>query len=121
MMGETMENVAQLYLLLHATTGVCAGITPFNFPAMIPLWMFPLAIVCGNTILKPSERDPPTPMRLAELFVDGCTKRCMLFITKPQVDRLLEDPVRAISFVGSVVVKTFIQKAQQTLNACKLV
>jgi len=72
MMGETMENVARkidTYSYMQPL-GVCAGVTPFNFPAMIPLWMFPLAIVCGNTfILKPSEQDPLTPMRLAELFI----------------------------------------------------
>ena len=74
MMGETMENVARkidTYSYMQPL-GVCAGITPFNFPAMIPLWMFPLAIVCGNTfILKPSEQDPLTPMRLAELFIEA--------------------------------------------------
>ncbi|MEE3116914.1 MAG: aldehyde dehydrogenase family protein, partial [Pseudomonadota bacterium] len=67
MMGETVENVAR-EVDTHSwiqPLGVCAGITPFNFPAMIPLWMFPMAIACGNTfILKPSEQDPLTPMRL---------------------------------------------------------
>src|SRR5690554_8169953 len=71
MMGETVENVAR-EVDTHSwiqPLGVCAGITPFNFPAMIPLWMFPLAIACGNTfILKPSEQDPLTPTKLAELF-----------------------------------------------------
>ncbi|MDP5039731.1 MAG: aldehyde dehydrogenase family protein, partial [Paraglaciecola sp.] len=71
MMGETAENVARgidTYSYIQPL-GVCLGITPFNFPAMIPLWMFPLAIACGNTfILKPSEQDPLTPMKLAELF-----------------------------------------------------
>src|ERR1700733_13767060 len=69
-MGEFAENVAggvDTYSL-RQPIGVCAGITPFNFPAMIPLWMFPMAIVCGNTfLLKPSEQDPLTPMLLAEL------------------------------------------------------
>lgn len=108
MMGETMENVARkidTYSYMQPL-GVCAGITPFNFPAMIPLWMFPLAIVCGNTfILKPSEQDPLTPMRLAELFIEAGAPKGVLQVvhgTKPQVDRLLEDKaVRAISFVGS--------------------
>src|SRR5690625_1152639 len=70
MMGETVEQVARgvdTLSWMHPL-GVCAGITPFNFPAMIPLWMFPLAVVCGNSfVLKPSEQDPLTPMRLAEL------------------------------------------------------
>ena len=52
--------------------GVCAGITPFNFPAMVPMWMFPMAIACGNTfVLKPSEKDPSCPMRLAELAIEA--------------------------------------------------
>ena len=71
MMGETSENVARgidTYSLIQPL-GVCVGITPFNFPAMIPLWMFPLSIACGNTfILKPSEQDPMTPTLLVELF-----------------------------------------------------
>ena len=69
LMGETLENVAReidSYSYIQPL-GVCAGITPFNFPAMIPLWMFPMAIACGNTfLLKPSEQDPMTPHRLAE-------------------------------------------------------
>ncbi|PTB93039.1 methylmalonate-semialdehyde dehydrogenase (CoA acylating), partial [Marinobacter sp. Z-F4-2] len=71
LMGETVENVARGIDSYSYTQplGVCAGITPFNFPAMIPLWMFPLAIACGNTfILKPYEQDPLTPTRLVELF-----------------------------------------------------
>lgn len=74
LMGETVENVATAIDTYSLTQplGVCVGITPFNFPAMIPLWMFPLAIACGNTfILKPSEQDPLTPMRLAELFLEA--------------------------------------------------
>ena len=74
LMGETVENVAReidSYSYLQSL-GVCLGITPFNFPAMIPLWMFPMAIACGNTfILKPSEQDPMTSNRLAELFVEA--------------------------------------------------
>ncbi|MGL5486828.1 MAG: CoA-acylating methylmalonate-semialdehyde dehydrogenase, partial [Shewanella sp.] len=95
--------------------GVCAGITPFNFPAMIPLWMFPLAIACGNTfILKPSEQDPMTPQRLVELFVEaGAPKGVLQLIhgDKTAVDILLADPaVKAISFVGSVAVGQYIYK-----------
>jgi len=85
MMGETVENVAREIDTASwiQPLGVCVGITPFNFPAMIPLWMFPLAIACGNTfILKPSEQDPMTPNRLAELFIEagarpGCCRCCM--------------------------------------------
>ena len=71
-LGEIAENVAggiDTYFI-RQPIGVCAGITPFNFPAMIPLWMFPMAIACGNTfVLKPSEQDPMTPMLLAELAI----------------------------------------------------
>ena len=74
MMGETAENVAggiDTYSYVQPL-GVCAGITPFNFPAMIPLWMFPMAIACGNSfVLKPSEQDPMTPNKLAELFAEA--------------------------------------------------
>ncbi len=73
-LGETMGNVARR-VDGHSWVqplGVCLGITPFNFPAMIPLWMFPLAVACGNGfVLKPSEQDPLTPMRLAELFAEA--------------------------------------------------
>ena len=111
MMGETVENVATNidgYSYIQPL-GVCAGITPFNFPAMIPLWMFPMAIACGNTfILKPSEQVPLTAMKLAELFEQAGAPKGVLQVvhgTKEQVDRILTDPVvRAISFVGSVPV-----------------
>lgn len=117
LMGETVENVARSIdcYSYQQPLGVCAGITPFNFPAMIPLWMYPMAIACGNTfILKPSEQDPLTPMRLAELFVEaGCPKGVLnvLHGGKRQVDFLLNHPeVRAISFVGSVPVAQYIYK-----------
>ncbi len=122
MMGETVSNVARnidTYSLIQPL-GVCAGVTPFNFPAMIPLWMFPLAIVCGNTfVLKPSEQDPLTPMRLVELFEEAGAPKGVLQVvhgTKGQVDQLLEHPdIRAISFVGSLVlVSTFMTRARQT-------
>lgn len=117
MMGETVENVATNidgYSYIQPL-GVCAGITPFNFPAMIPLWMFPMAIACGNTfILKPSEQVPLTAMKLAELFEQAGAPKGVLQIvhgTKEQVDRILTDPVvRAISFVGSVPVGEYIYK-----------
>lgn len=117
LMGETMENVARNIDTYSYTQplGVCAGITPFNFPAMIPLWMFPLAIACGNTfILKPSEQDPMTPQRLVELFVEaGAPKGVLQLIhgDKTAVDILLRDPaIKAISFVGSVNVGQYIYK-----------
>ncbi len=109
MMGETVENVAREIDTASwiQPLGVCVGITPFNFPAMIPLWMFPLAIACGNTfILKPSEQDPLTPNRLAELFIEAGAPAGVLQVLhggREQVDALLVHPaVRAISFVGSV-------------------
>ncbi|WP_076539844.1 CoA-acylating methylmalonate-semialdehyde dehydrogenase [Shewanella sp. UCD-KL21] len=117
LMGETVENVARNIDTYSYTQplGVCAGITPFNFPAMIPLWMFPLAIACGNTfILKPSEQDPMTPQRLVELFVEaGAPKGVLQLIhgDKTAVDILLADPaIKAISFVGSVAVGQYIYK-----------
>ncbi|HEY9119216.1 MAG TPA: CoA-acylating methylmalonate-semialdehyde dehydrogenase [Marinobacter sp.] len=115
MMGETVENVAREVDTYSYTQplGVCAGITPFNFPAMIPLWMFPMAIACGNTfILKPSEQDPLTPMRLAELFEEAGAPKGVLQVVhggKEQVDVLLTDPaIKAVSFVGSVPVGRYI-------------
>ena len=117
LMGETLENVAQeidSYSYLQPL-GVCVGITPFNFPAMIPLWMFPLAIACGNTfILKPSEQDPMTPNRLAELFSEAGAPKGILQVIhgdKEQVDHLLTHPdIKAISFVGSVPVGQQVYK-----------
>ncbi|MFY0663277.1 MAG: CoA-acylating methylmalonate-semialdehyde dehydrogenase [Natronospirillum sp.] len=111
MLGETMENVARAidgYSYIQPL-GVCAGVTPFNFPAMIPLWMFPMAIACGNTfVLKPSEQDPLTPNRLAELFNEAGAPPGVLQVVhgaKDQVDTLLTHPdIKAISFVGSVAV-----------------
>lgn len=115
MMGETVENVAREIDTYSYTQplGVCAGITPFNFPAMIPLWMFPMAIASGNTfILKPSEQDPLTPMRLAELFEEAGAPKGVLQVVhggKEQVDVLLTDPaIKAVSFVGSVPVGRYI-------------
>jgi malonate-semialdehyde dehydrogenase (acetylating)/methylmalonate-semialdehyde dehydrogenase len=111
MMGETVENVAR-NVDTHSWVqplGVCAGITPFNFPAMIPLWMFPMAIACGNAfVLKPSEQDPMTPMRLAELFKEAGAPDGLLQVVhggKGQVDALLtHEDIKAVSFVGSVPV-----------------
>lgn len=115
MMGETVENVAtdiDSYSLIQPL-GVCCGITPFNFPAMIPLWMFPIAIASGNTfVLKPSEQVPLTSIRLAELFEEAGAPKGVLQIVhgrKEQVDLLLKHPdIQAISFVGSVPVAQYI-------------
>lgn len=110
-MGETVGNVARgidTYSLVQPI-GVCAGITPFNFPAMVPLWMFPLAIACGNSfVLKPSELDPITPNRLMQLLADAGAPAGLVQVlhgARPQVEALLAHPlVRAVSFVGSAPV-----------------
>jgi malonate-semialdehyde dehydrogenase (acetylating)/methylmalonate-semialdehyde dehydrogenase len=98
---------------LRQPLGVCAGITPFNFPAMIPLWKLGPAIACGNAfILKPSERDPGVPMRLAELFVEAGGPAGILNVVngdKEAVDAILDDPdVKAIGFVGSTPIAEYI-------------
>jgi len=107
-MGETMPGVTKDMDTYSVRTplGVCAGITPFNFPAMIPLWMFPLANVCGNTyILKPSERDPGAAMMLARLAMDAGLPKGVLNIihgTHDAVNFICDSPqIKAISFVGS--------------------
>ena len=94
---------------LRQPVGVCAGITPFNFPAMVPLWMFPVAIACGNTfVLKPSEKDPGCSIRLAELLSEAGAPAGVLNVVngdREAVDTLLTDPaVEAVSFVGSTPV-----------------
>jgi malonate-semialdehyde dehydrogenase (acetylating)/methylmalonate-semialdehyde dehydrogenase len=114
-LGEFAENVAggvDTYTL-RQPIGVCAGITPFNFPAMIPLWMFPMAIVCGNTfVLKPSEQDPMTPMLLAELALEAGVPPGVLNIIhggKRAVDAICTHPdIVAVSFVGSTAVGTHV-------------
>jgi len=114
-LGEFAENVAggvDTYTL-RQPIGVCAGITPFNFPAMIPLWMFPMAVVCGNTfVLKPSEQDPITPMLLAELALQAGVPPGVLNIVhggKRAVDALCTHPdIVAVSFVGSTAVGTHV-------------
>ncbi len=93
--------------------GVTAGITPFNFPAMIPMWMFGVSIACGNTFInKPSERDPSVPLRLAELMMEAGLPEGVLNVVngdKQAVDALIEDPrVKAISFVGSSDIAQYI-------------
>jgi malonate-semialdehyde dehydrogenase (acetylating) / methylmalonate-semialdehyde dehydrogenase len=93
--------------------GVCVGITPFNFPAMVPMWMFPVAIACGNTfILKPSERDPSAALILAELWAEAGLPEGVFSVVqgdKEAVDALLEHPdVDAVSFVGSTPIARYI-------------
>jgi malonate-semialdehyde dehydrogenase (acetylating)/methylmalonate-semialdehyde dehydrogenase len=93
--------------------GVVAGITPFNFPAMIPMWMFGVAIACGNTfILKPSEKDPSVPLRLAELMMEAGAPVGVLQVVngdKEAVDAILEDPdIQAVSFVGSSAIAHYV-------------
>ncbi len=93
--------------------GVCAGITPFNFPAMVPMWMFPMALACGNTfILKPSEKDPSCPLLLAELMSEAGLPDGVLNVVngdKEAVDTLLTDPrIQAVSFVGSTAIGEYI-------------
>jgi malonate-semialdehyde dehydrogenase (acetylating)/methylmalonate-semialdehyde dehydrogenase len=114
-MGEFVENVAggvDTYTL-RQPIGVCAGITPFNFPAMIPLWMFPMAIVCGNTfVLKPSEQDPLSTMMLVELALEAGVPPGVLNVVhggKAVVDAICTHPdIKAISFVGSTAVGTHV-------------
>ena len=93
--------------------GVCAGITPFNFPAMIPMWMFGVSIACGNTfIVKPSEKDPSVPIRLAELFMEAGAPAGVLNVVngdKEAVDAILTDPtIQAVSFVGSSDIAQYV-------------
>jgi malonate-semialdehyde dehydrogenase (acetylating)/methylmalonate-semialdehyde dehydrogenase len=95
--------------------GVCAGITPFNFPAMVPMWMFPIAIACGNTfVLKPSERDPSTSVHLAALLKEAGLPDGVFNVVhgdKVAVDALLNDPrVAAVSFVGSTPIAEYIYR-----------
>ena len=114
-LGELARNVANgvdTYTLLQPL-GVCAGITPFNFPAMIPLWMFPMAIACGNTfVLKPSEQDPLSTMRLVDLAIEAGIPAGVLNVvhgTEDVVNGLCDHPdIKAISFVGSTRVGTHV-------------
>jgi len=108
LMGESLENIARGIdcETVRQPLGVCAGIAPFNFPAMVPLWMFPLALACGNTfILKPSEKVPLTAIRLIELLAEAGLPPGVLNLIhggKEAVDAILAHPsIRAVSFVGS--------------------
>src|SRR5580698_8238832 len=115
MQGYNLEDVASGIdeIMIRQPLGVTVAITPFNFPAMIPLWFLPYAIACGNTfILKPSERVPLTARRLVELLDEtGLPKGVVNLVVggKPAVDALLKHPeVKAISFVGSTPVARYI-------------
>ena len=113
--GDTLPNIAaevDAETMRHPV-GVCVGITPYNFPSMVPLWMFPVAIVCGNTfILKPSEKDPLSSVRLGELMIEAGVPAGVFNIIhgdKVCVDALIEhSDVAAISFVGSTPIAKYV-------------
>lgn len=113
--GEHSLNVGRgvdSYSLMQPL-GVCAGISPFNFPAMVPMWMFPVSIACGNTfVIKPSEKDPSTIMRLAELLKEAGLPDGVFNVVngdKESVDVLLTDErIQAVSFVGSTPIAEYI-------------
>ena len=131
--GEFTENVGRDVdsWSLRQPLGVCAGITPFNFPAMVPMWMFPISIACGNTfVLKPSEKDPSCPLMLAQLFKEAGLPDGVFNVVngdKEAVDALLENKkVSAISFVGSTPIAKYIyenaaknEKRVQALGGAK--
>ena len=131
--GEFTENVGTDVdsWSIRQPLGVCAGITPFNFPAMVPMWMFPLAIACGNTfILKPSEKDPSCSIKLAQLFKEAGLPNGVFNVVngdKEAVDGLLTNKhVVAISFVGSTPIAKYIyenaaknEKRVQALGGAK--
>src|SRR5215813_8602066 len=115
MMGDTVDQVGSGVdgWSTRNPIGVCVGITPFNFPFMVPLWMFPMAIACGNTfVLKPSDKVPRTAARMVELAHEAGMPPGVLNLVhgaKSTVDQLLTDPrVRAVSFVGSSAVAKYI-------------
>lgn len=106
--GESLENIARGIdcHTIRQPVGVCVGICPYNFPALVPMWMYPMALACGNTfIFKPSEKVPLTGIRLIELLIEAGLPKGVLNIVhggKDAVDRLLKHPdVNAISFVGA--------------------
>jgi malonate-semialdehyde dehydrogenase (acetylating)/methylmalonate-semialdehyde dehydrogenase len=115
LMGDTLENLARGVdcETMHQPLGVCVGITPFNFPAMVPMWMFPVALACGNTfVLKPSEKVPLTVNLIIELLEKAGLPKGVLNVVhggRECVDALLTHPkVKAISFVGSSPVAKYI-------------
>jgi len=113
--GEHAEDVGRgidCHSMLQPI-GVCAGITPFNFPVMVPLWMFPVAIACGNTfVLKPSEKVPSASMRMAELFTEAGLPDGVFNVVhgdKEAVDAMLAHPdIKAVSFVGSTPIAKYV-------------
>ena len=131
--GDFTENVGTNIdsWSVRQPLGVCAGITPFNFPAMVPMWMFPMAIACGNTfVLKPSEKDPSCPLKLAELFSEAGLPDGVLNVVngdKEVVDAILEHKdISAVSFVGSTPIAKYIyenaaknEKRVQALGGAK--
>tara|TARA_Y100001970_G_scaffold110153_1_gene137578 strand:+ start:1695 stop:3188 length:1494 start_codon:yes stop_codon:yes gene_type:complete len=131
--GEFTENVGTNVdsWSMRQPLGVCAGITPFNFPAMVPMWMFPIAIACGNTfLLKPSEKDPSCSMRLAELFLEAGLPPGVFNVIngdKEAVDAILNNKdIAAVSFVGSTPIAKYIyencaknEKRVQALGGAK--
>jgi len=131
--GEFTENVGTDVdsWSIRQPLGVCAGITPFNFPAMVPMWMFPMAIACGNTfVLKPSEKDPSCSIKLAQLFKEAGLPDGVFNVVngdKEAVDALLTNKdVVAISFVGSTPIAKYIyenaaknEKRVQALGGAK--
>ena len=113
--GEFTEQVGTKIdsYAIRQPLGVCAGITPFNFPCMVPMWMYIMAIACGNTfVLKPSERDPSTPLLLAEIFKQAGLPDGVFNVIngdKVAVDRILEHPdIDAVSFVGSTPIAEYV-------------
>ena len=131
--GDFTENVGTNIdsWSVRQPLGVCAGITPFNFPAMVPMWMFPMAIACGNTfVLKPSEKDPSCPLKLAELFSEAGLPDGVLNVVngdKEVVDAILKHKdISAVSFVGSTPIAKYIyenaaknEKRVQALGGAK--
>ena len=131
--GEFTENVGSNVdsWSIRQPLGVCAGITPFNFPAMVPMWMFPMAIACGNTfILKPSEKDPSCSIRLAELLTEAGLPNGVFNVIngdKEAVDELISNKdIVAMSFVGSTQIAKYIyencaknEKRVQALGGAK--
>ena len=131
--GEFTENVGTNVdsWSTRQPLGICAGITPFNFPAMVPMWMFPISIACGNTfILKPSEKDPSCSMRLAELFMEAGLPKGVFNVVngdKEAVDAIINNKdISAVSFVGSTPIAKYIyencaknEKRVQALGGAK--
>jgi malonate-semialdehyde dehydrogenase (acetylating)/methylmalonate-semialdehyde dehydrogenase len=114
-MGQCIQNIAREVdcETIRHPVGVCAGITPFNFPAMVPLWMYPIAIACGNTfVLKPSEKVPLSAMMIGNLLVEAGVPEGVFNIVhgdKECVDALLNHPlIKAISFVGSTGIAKYV-------------